>query len=141
MPKIRNIIIFIAIGAAFVLIYIFFIKKSPGDDTALLISSSKTSAISDTNTTTGNASGIAAKDFLSLLLNVKNIKLNDTIFSDDAFVSLRDSSIILTPDGNEGRPNPFAPIGTDILPPANTNISAGQAGSGSAGTGVPSLPQ
>ena len=28
--------------------------------------------------------------------------------------TLHDSSILLIPDGTEGRPNPFAPIGSDI---------------------------
>ena len=46
---------------------------------------------------------------------VKNIKLNDAIFSDVTFNSLRDSSITLTPDGNEGRPNPFAQFGNENI--------------------------
>ncbi len=52
--------------------------------------------------------------FLSLLLNVKSISLEDKIFSDIAFISLKDSSILITQDGTEGRPNPFAPIGTEV---------------------------
>lgn len=115
MPKIRNIIIFVAIGAVLILIYIFFIK-SPGDQ-ANLVSSSDTSSpnasgvnvgAADTNTANGS---LITEDFLTLLLNVNNIKLNDAIFSDPAFNSLHDSSIILTPDGTEGRPNPFAQFG------------------------------
>ncbi len=63
---------------------------------------------------------LVAKDFLVLLSNVKNIKLDDTIFSDPAFNSLHDSSITLIPDGTEGRPNPFAQFGNDALPVLNT---------------------
>jgi hypothetical protein len=58
---------------------------------------------------------LVAKDFFALLLNVKNIKLDDAILSDPAFLSLRDSSIVLVPDGNEGRPNPFAKFGNDAV--------------------------
>jgi len=122
MPKIRNIIIFIVIGAIFVLIYIFYIKKSP-TDTASLISSTPDSAVSTSSGTIENNSKVA-QDFLSLLLNVKSIKLDDTIFSDNAFESLHDSSITLTPDGNEGRPNPFAPLGTDIVAPPAASAPA-----------------
>ena len=71
-----------------------------------------TAPISDTGAP--ESVSIAANDFLTLLLGVKNIKLEDAIFSDPAFQSLRDSSIVLVPDGNEGRPNPFAPLGQDI---------------------------
>lgn len=109
MPKIKNIIIFATIAVIFILIYVFFIKSSPD---AGLISSSSSSVVLNIATADKNSS--VAKDFLSLLLSVKNIKLDDAIFSDNAFSSLRDSSIVLTPDGNEGRPNPFAPFGTDI---------------------------
>ncbi|HTE48965.1 MAG TPA: hypothetical protein VK675_03605 [Candidatus Paceibacterota bacterium] len=110
MPKIKNIIIFLVIGAAIAAIYIFFIKPSP-QDSATLVSSSGTPAVP--NLATGDTNATEAQDFLNLLLNVRNIKLNSTIFSDNAFISLHDSSITLTPDGNEGRVNPFARIGFD----------------------------
>ena len=117
MPTIKNIIIFIAIGTVFVLIYIFFIKPSPPVDN--LISSSSNLSEQSAETLARNAS--ATQDFLGLLLSVQNIKLDDTIFSDEAFIGLRDSSIVLIPDGNEGRPNPFAPLGTDVVaPPVGT---------------------
>ncbi|OGI57138.1 hypothetical protein A3B85_03345 [Candidatus Nomurabacteria bacterium RIFCSPHIGHO2_02_FULL_37_13] len=113
-PKIKNIIIFVGIAAVFILIYIFFIKK-PQPQADLVSSSNPTfsSFSSIPDTMISNQRPLIAKDFLSLLLNVKNIKLDDAIFSDSAFNNLRDSSIILIPDGNEGRPNPFAPLGTD----------------------------
>ena len=59
-------------------------------------------------TGTSIPNSLANKDFLNLFSGIKNIKLNDAIFSDPAFNSLRDSSIVLVPDGTEGRPNPFA---------------------------------
>ncbi|TSC77712.1 MAG: hypothetical protein G01um101424_335 [Parcubacteria group bacterium Gr01-1014_24] len=109
-PKTKNIIIFLAIATTFILIYVFFIKASPNITTLI---SSPSNPIAPSTVPADKNSSIA-KDFLSLLLSVKNIKLNDAIFSDGAFGSLHDSSIILTPDGNEGRPNPFAPLGTDL---------------------------
>ncbi|OGI94599.1 hypothetical protein A3A03_02595 [Candidatus Nomurabacteria bacterium RIFCSPLOWO2_01_FULL_40_18] len=116
MPKIKNIIIFIIIAAIFVLIYMYFIKKSP--DTPALVSSSPSSTTSntaDTGTSPSADSSLVTQNFLNLLLSVKNISLKDTIFSDEAFISLHDSSITLIPDGNEGRVNPFAPLGTDAV--------------------------
>ena len=107
--KIKNILKVAVIIVVIILIYIFFIKQAPEDKTSLV--SSANTLIPATITDTGKVS--LAEDFLSVLLNVKNIKLNDTIFSDKAFNALLDSSIFLTPDGNEGRPNPFAPLGTD----------------------------
>ncbi len=118
--QIRNIIIFVGIGLVFVFIYFTFIKGNGGEVPVLVGTGAPVATTSKTNTTPQKEAEIA-KDFLTLLLNVKNITLNDAIFSDVAFTSLRDSSILLIPDGNEGRPNPFAPIGTDvetIQPPA-----------------------
>lgn len=115
MPKIKNIIIFVAIAAVFGAVYIFFLKPKPGED-ANLVSSPNTQAPVAAGMPVGSGDvSLAAGDFLTLLLNVKNIKLEDAIFADPAFQSLRDSSIILEPDGNEGRPNPFAPLGQDII--------------------------
>ncbi|OGI66243.1 hypothetical protein A3A95_02100 [Candidatus Nomurabacteria bacterium RIFCSPLOWO2_01_FULL_39_18] len=117
-PKTKNIIIFSSIAVIFILIYIFFIREDEPESG--LVSSSATTIVSPPpnsvmqNTINESQSSIA-KDFLALLLSVKNIRLDDTIFSDKAYNSLRDSSIILIPPGNEGRPNPFAPIGTDSI--------------------------
>jgi len=126
-PKIKNIIIFVIIAAVFILIYIFFIKPSP--DQASLVPSPLGTSLpnvndsgADTNIPSGNS--LVPKNFLTLLLNVKNIKLNDAILSDPVFNSLRDSSIVLTPDGTEGRPNPFAQFGNDsITVPVNNTLN------------------
>lgn len=111
-PKIKNAIIFLVIALIFVLIYVFFVNKGPETDT--LVSSISPSV---PNVPAGTENSLVGGDFLSLLLNVKNIRLNDAIFSDVAFMSLKDSSITLIPDGNEGRSNPFAPIGVDTEEP------------------------
>jgi hypothetical protein len=122
-PKIRNIIIFAAIGMVFVLIYIFFIRSSSPEE-GLVSSPATTPATlpsvnnSGTNETTPAANtssdtSLMAKDFLALLLGVKGIKLDDTIFSDPSFGSFHDSTIVLTPDTSTGRSNPFAPFGAD----------------------------
>ncbi len=111
MPKIRNIIIFIIIAVAFILIYIFFVKPSPEEGNLVSLSPGNTLPNVDgsiSNTGISTASSLANKDFLNLFSSVKNIKLDDAIFSDPTFNGLRDSSIILIPDGTEGRPNPFA---------------------------------
>ena len=118
MSKIKNIIILVAVGGTLILVYVFFIKKSP-DPGSLVVSSPLVSTNPDTNNLDANS--IIAGDFLSLLLNVKNIRLNDAILSDIAFTSLHDSSITLTPDGSEGRANPFAPLGSDSATLTNTN--------------------
>lgn len=110
--KIKNLIIFVVIAVVLILIYIFFIKKAPEEQN--LVSSSKLNTVlSDTNTLDQNS--VIAKDLLSVLLSVKSIKLDDTIFSNEAFLSLQDSSILLNPSGDEGRANPFAPIGYEML--------------------------
>ena len=101
-------------------IYIFFLKPEPADDATLVSAPNSTAVNAETAPVSGagsqNGASLAAGDFLTLLLNVKNIKLEDAIFSDPAFQGLTDSSITLEPDGNEGRPNPFAPLGQDIIP-------------------------
>ena len=108
-PKIKNIIILLLLAVALFLAYFFFIKGGE-EDAAGLISSPAAAPVSAVPKNLSNG------DFLSLLLNVKNIKLEESILSDPAFDSLFDSSISITPDGTEGRLNPFAPLGFDIMP-------------------------
>jgi hypothetical protein len=62
---------------------------------------------------TGEAGLAVGREFLSLLLNIRSLKLDDSIFSNQAFVALQDFSRPIPPDTNPGRPNPFAPLGAD----------------------------
>jgi hypothetical protein len=145
MPNLKNSIIFLVIAVVIILGYIFFFKK----DTAAVPNLTTTTPLQATPTLNPtNVSTVAGTEFLSLLLNVKNIKLNDAIFTDPAFNSLIDSSITLSPDGTEGRPNPFAPIGTDssavnpLNPPANasSNASTSTTPAGKTNPAAPSQP-
>jgi len=100
--------------------YVFYTKANP--PVAALVSSSTSSSVVP-STTTGDDKTAITQDFLTLLLGVKSIKLDDSIFKDPAFINLHDSSISLTPDGTEGRPNPFAPIGNDTSTSATTPVT------------------
>lgn len=131
-PKIKNLIIFIVIAVGIVLVYIFFIKKGPEQAPLVSVSNSTTPV-----TNLQPNSSLLTQDFLSVLLNVKNIKLDDTIFKDPAFISLSDSSILLVPDSTEGRPNPFAPIGSDVQVSAPPSTGAGPSAAIPAGGTVP----
>ena len=111
-PKLKNALLFLGIAVVLILVYVFLFRGDNKDE-ADLVSSSATPVPTSANPSEANSA--LARDFLSLLLNIKSIKLDDSIFSDPAFLTLRDSSIVLVPDGNEGRPNPFAPIGSDII--------------------------
>lgn len=113
MSKIKNTIIFTVIAILLILAYIFFIKPSPEEQNLVSSSNKETTILTDTSTIDQNS--LIAKDLLSVLLSVKSIKLDDTIFSNIAFLNLRDSSISLTPLGDEGRLNPFAPIGFETV--------------------------
>lgn len=107
--KIKNILIFVVLGGILVAGYVVFMQKPK--EAALV---SNTTPITNTEGATPNSeSSQLNQDFLGLLFSVKSINLDATVLETESFNSLKDSSIILIPDGTEGRPNPFAPIGTD----------------------------
>jgi len=54
-------------------------------------------------------------DLISLLLELKSIKLDTSILQNPVFLTLQDFSIELSPEP-VGRPNPFAPIGVGASP-------------------------
>ncbi len=141
MPSIKNIIIFLSIGGIFVFAYFYFIK-SPPDDGTDLVSSTGAPAVSNTVAAEEKAENEAiAEQFINLLLGVKNIKLDDAIFSDPAFDSLDGShTIVLIPDGNEGRPNPFAPLGKDTSTSLPVKCTAPKALNTSTNTCVDPVP-
>ena len=118
--KIKNIIIIVVAAAVLIAAYFIFFNKVP--EQANLTTTGVTLPSSASVQTTGSAIGA---DFLATLLSVKSITLDDSVLTDPAFASLHDSSIVLIPDQTEGRPNPFAPIGTDVLPAAPSTTTSG----------------
>ena len=113
--KLKTILIILAVGLVLVLAYVFIIKQPASTPTLTTSSGSGPIEVSTTATNpTTDATMALSKDFLNTLLSIKSIKLDDSIFSDPTFLSLHDSSIVLTEDTTAGRHDPFAPIGSDI---------------------------
>ncbi|MEN9405257.1 MAG: hypothetical protein RLY47_216 [Candidatus Parcubacteria bacterium] len=62
-------------------------------------------------------------DLLSLLLQLKSLKLSDELLADPTFVTLQDFTVELAPEP-VGRRNPFAVIGAVEAPVASTSTSS-----------------
>jgi len=56
----------------------------------------------------------AGKEILTLLIDLKSIELDGSIFEDGSFKSLEDFSLPIDPEP-KGRTNPFAPIGVQSV--------------------------
>lgn len=54
------------------------------------------------------------REILALLAELKSVRLDESIFSDPIFQSLQDTSVELNQEP-KGRPNPFAPLGKDVV--------------------------
>ncbi len=116
---IRNIIIIAVVLILGVVGYeMFFANKTAAPAGGLQTTAgvgAGTSGAPQVATAAAGTQGAAAAgaDFVSLLLSVKSITLDDSIFSSQAFTTLQDFNRPIPPDTNPGRPNPFAPIGSD----------------------------
>jgi len=105
---IKNILIVAVIAGLGIVGYSFF-KKEKAVDTGLSTTGGLGATAGDT-LATENAVG---REFLSTLLNIRSIKLDESIFENKTFLSLQDFSRKLEADTNPGRSNPFAPLGAD----------------------------
>lgn len=74
-------------------------------------------------TTSVAGSSPADRNLVSTLLALRSVKLDATIFSDPAFVNLRDFSTQIVPEP-VGRANPFAPLTTSVSVSATGTKSA-----------------
>jgi hypothetical protein len=63
------------------------------------------------------------KDLVATLLALRAVRLDASLFSDPAFVSLKDFSTEIVPEP-VGRPNPFAPLGSGIAVSPDSTQSA-----------------
>ena len=117
---IKNIILFLGIGIALVVLYFFIFKSGKKEeDFATSVDLGTGTTTTTFPETLPEEKAEIARAFLSDLLSIRNIGLNADVFSEVTFSSLRDAGVVLIQDGKEGRPNPFAPIGQDILVPEN----------------------
>lgn len=81
-----------------------------------------------TPVTTSNESVIdetVGQEFVTLLLKLNDIKLDNKIFGSIAFLKLQDFTKALTSLNNEGRINPFAPVGAEEEAVIIENIESG----------------
>ncbi len=113
-PIVKKILIFIIIAILLVAGYELIFKKITVPVPALQTTSGlgvNQSAVSPTATV--GSSGTVGNDFLTLLLSIQSIKLDDSILSSKSFSVLQDFNRPIPEDTNPGRVNPFAPIGAD----------------------------
>jgi hypothetical protein len=105
--KIIIIVVVIIVG---IMAYMYLTK---GNDTAgvSLVAENKTTDI------------VGATDILALLNSMNQIKLDDSIFNDPVFQSLKDTTVTLV-SMPTGRNNPFAPLGSDGTVVKSSNSSA-----------------
>jgi len=73
----------------------------------------------------------ADKDVVETLLQLRAITLSGTIFTDPAFVMLRDTGTQIVPEP-VGRPNPFLPLsgGTSVTPASTTTATTSKPAGG-----------
>lgn len=117
---IKNIILFLGIGIVLVVLYVIIFKGGDKEeDFATTVDLGTGQTTTTFPETLPEEKAEIARAFLSDLLSIRNIGLDADVFSEITFSSLRDAGIVLIQDGKEGRPNPFAPIGQDILVPEN----------------------
>lgn len=111
--KLKNLI-FILVGLALILVYVLFFKKDNTNDQALTVNTTNNIGNVEINKVENNPiDEKLSSEILATLSSIKSITLEDKIFTSNAFQSLVDGTVPLVKDGNEGRPNPFAPIGND----------------------------
>ncbi len=109
---IKKILIVLGIAIALLIAYAFInTKKSTNKNNSLssLLNNSTLGQIKETDTKLANA------EILKILGNIKNIKLNDDIFTNPIFKELKDSHFTIPKPLVIGRQNPFLPIGFEII--------------------------
>ncbi len=110
-PKLKNLLIILVIVIIIAIVYSMFFKKEKSPS----LKSSSPQSAQVVPSDTGSEYG---QKFLSLLLNLQGIRLDQDLLESDAFNRLQDFTKILEPQNNQGRANPFAPIGTEEETPA-----------------------
>ena len=93
----KTVVVIIIIIVVALIAYFYYEGTLPATDSTLQVS-----------TASQNGQAVGA-NVLSLLSQIKSLKIDTTIFTDPAYQTLRDYTVAI-PQENVGRSNPFAPI-------------------------------
>jgi hypothetical protein len=93
------------------------------------------SALLSSESANASPETVAGRDFLNLLVSLRSLRLDDSVFSDTSFTSLKDFSVELKPQPR-GRNNPFLPIGLGGDSTPSSPASAATTSAATIGTGV-----
>ncbi len=109
----KTILIVVGILVLAIVVYSVFFNKSEDTSNGLVsVNTSQPVSSLTPNVSTGVEIG---QEFISMLLSLQGLSLDTVLFQDPAFNSLVDKTIQFRDPGGQGRPNPFAPIGTDVV--------------------------
>jgi hypothetical protein len=101
LGKYKTLIITVVLIAAGAIFYTLYLKPAGGVE--ILTSSGENAALAPVE-----------NDFISMLFELRAVKIDGRIFQDSIFRSLKDYSQDIKPEP-VGRRNPFAPIGVDPI--------------------------
>ncbi|MEK7567717.1 MAG: hypothetical protein AAB513_02240 [Patescibacteria group bacterium] len=110
--EIKNIVIFVAILSGLYFGYNYFFAENTSADPTTPISVS-------------GSGGSVGGEVLPLLLELKKIKLDQSVFNDPIFKKLNNfSTELVLSEGDKGRDNPFAPF-EGVVAPSSPQINIG----------------
>ncbi len=112
-PTLKKILKYggIAVGVVVIIIVIGSLGKGSSDAPS---SGGLVSTTTGGNPVAATSAGSAPESqTISLLKNLSTLRLQGAVFSNPTFRALSDISIVLPQVTNQGRRNPFAPLGSD----------------------------
>lgn len=136
MSKIKNIIIFVVILGGVGYAWNSFSKNdtAPADGDLLSVEGGDSGVLAGEGAP-GSPEDLS-QNFLDTLLSLRTIKLDRSLLDRESFKELRDFTKELIPQNNQGRPNPFAPIGSDPLVAPSASPTPSVSGGSQSATAV-----
>ncbi len=110
----KTILIVLGVLIVAIVLYSVFFNKPSSSNEGGLISGTTSQPVAGVGSVAGSGVSVG-QEFISLLLSLQQINLDTTLFQDPVFQSLVDKTVEFSDPGGQGRPNPFAPIGSDFV--------------------------
>lgn len=123
---IKTVLIIVGILIVAIVLYSAFFNNPDSGNQSGLVSGTTAQPVAGVQSQNAVSGVQIGQEFISLLLSLQQLNLDTTLFQDRAFQSLQDKTIQFQDPGGQGRPNPFAPIGSGVITaPAPTPTESG----------------